>query len=151
MRVLSIAALGLISASIGSTAWAMANGGSGGTSSTPSMTAPNFDPADEYRKGIDALKASNYSAAKTSFKKVLDVEPGDPSTNFLAGMADAGLNDLKAAQKHYEKAVKGDKKLVPAHEELGVTYAKTGQRDKAQGELTALQKLDQDCAGTCKD
>ena len=149
MRVLSIAAIGLISASIGSTAWAMASGG--GTSSTPSMNVPSFDAATEYRKGIDALKAEKYSEARTSFKKVLDVEPGDPSTNFLAGMADAGLNDLKSAQKHYEKAVKADRKLVPAHQELGVTYAKTGQRDKAQAELAALQKLDQDCAGTCKD
>lgn len=150
MRVLSIAAIGLISAGIGSTAWAMDRGGAAG-STPPSMSAPNFDPADEYRKGIDALKAEKYSDARASFRKVLDVSPNDAATNFLAGMADAGLNDLKSAQKHYEKAVKEDRKLIAAHQELAITYAKTGQRDKAQAELAALQKMDQDCAGTCKD
>jgi tetratricopeptide (TPR) repeat protein len=79
------------------------------------------------------------------------VAPTDANTNFLAGMADAGLNDLKSAQKHYEKAVRADGKLVAAHQELAITYAKLGQRDKAQAELAKLQKLDQDCAGTCKD
>jgi tetratricopeptide (TPR) repeat protein len=153
MRVTTVAAIGLISASIAATAWAMPGGGGGGgaTASTPSRDASQFDAADEYRKGIDALKAQKYSDAKASFKKVLDVAPTDAATNFLAGMADAGLNDLKSAQKHYEKAVKEDKKLVAAHQELGVTYAKLGQKDKAQAELAILQKLDQDCAGTCKD
>jgi len=152
MRVLSIAAIGLISTAIGSTAWAMGSGGPSGTpQSTPSMSAPRFDPAEEYRKGIDALKAQNYSDAKASFSRVLDVAPRDAATNLLAGMADAGLNDLKAAQRHYEKAVRADGKLVMAHQELGVTYAKLGQRDKAQAQLTELQKLDTDCAGTCKD
>ena len=152
MRVATVAAIGLISVSIGASAWAMPGGGGGGaTASTPSRDAPEFDAADEYRKGIEALKAQKYPEAKVSFKKVLDVAPTDAATNFLAGMADAGLNDLKSAQKHYEKAVRADKKLVAAHQELGITYAKLGQRDKAQAELAILQKLDQDCAGTCKD
>ena len=152
MRVLSIAAIGLISTAIGSTAWAMGSGGGGGTpQSTPSMSAPSFDPAEEYRKGIEALKAENYSEAKASFTKVLDVAPRDAATNLLAGMADAGLNDLKGAQRHYEKAVRADDKLVEAHQQLAITYAKLGQREKAQAQLAALQKLDTDCAGTCKD
>ena len=151
MRLATLAAIGFISVSMGGGAWAMPGEGGSAQSSPPSWSAPDFDAADEYRKGIEALKGSNYSAAKASFKKVLDVAPSDAATNFLAGMADAGLNDLKSAQKHYEKALKADKDLVPAHQELGVTYAKLGMRDKAQAELAALQKLDQDCAGTCKD
>ena len=150
MRVATVAAIGLISVSIAATAWSMPGGG-GTTPSTPSRDTPQFDAADEYRKGIEALKAQKYPDAKASFKKVLDVAPTDAATNFLAGMADAGLNDLKSAQKHYERAVKADKKLVAAHQELGITYAKLGQRDKALAELVILQKLDQDCAGTCKD
>jgi tetratricopeptide (TPR) repeat protein len=117
----------------------------------PSMSASGFDPAEEYRKGVEALKAEKYSDARSSFRKVLEVAPRDGSTNFLAGMADAGLNDLKAAQKHYERAVRADGKLVPAHQELATTYAKLGQMDKARAELAELQKLDQACAGTCPD
>ena len=152
MRLTTVAAIGLISVSIAATAWSMpGGGGDGATASTPSRDAPQFDAADEYRKGIEALKAQKFPEAKASFKKVLDVAPTDAATNFLAGMADAGLNDLKAAQKHYVKAVKAEKKLVDAHQELGVTYAKPWESDKAQAELAILQKLDQDCAGTCKD
>ena len=131
MRLTTVAAIGLISVSIAATAWSMpGGGGDGATAYTPSRDAPQFDAADEYRKGIEALKAQKFPEAKASFKKVLDVAPTDAATNFLAGMADAGLNDLKSAQKHYEKAVKADKKLVAAHQELGVTYAKLGERDK---------------------
>src|SRR4051812_34340279 len=120
-------------------------------SSTPSVNAPEFDAAAEYRNGIDALKASKFPEAKSSFAKVLGVAPNDANTNFLAGMADAGLNDLKGAAKHYERAVHADKKLVPAQQELAVTYAKLGQQDKAQAALAKLREMDTACAGTCKD
>lgn len=152
MRVASVAAIGLISASIAATAWALpGGGGGGGGGSMPSSSAPSYDPAEEYRKGVEALKAKQYGEAKASFRKVLSVAPRDATTNLLAGLADAGLNDLKGAQKHYEKAVKADGTLIAAHQELAITYAKLGQMDKAQAELAALQKLDQACAGTCKD
>lgn len=119
--------------------------------STPSMNAPDFDAAAEYRKGMDALKASQFSAAKSSFARVLGVAPNDANTNFLAGMADAGLNDLKAAAKHYEKAVRADKKLIVAQQELAMTYVKLGDTAKAQAALSKLQSMNAACAGTCKD
>jgi tetratricopeptide (TPR) repeat protein len=122
-----------------------------GMSSPPSMSAPSFDAASEYRAGVDALKANRFAEARKSFDKVLDVAPTDANVNFLAGMADAGLNDLKSAAKHYERAVRSNGKLVIAQRELGVTYAKLGNREKAQAALDKLQKLDAACAGTCED
>ena len=130
------------------------NANSSGTpsmSQAPSSSAPGFDAAEEYRHGIEALKANKFDDAKKSFDKVLGVAPTDANVNFLAGMARAGLNDLKGAAKNYEHAIKADGKLVPAHQELAVTYVKLGNRDKAQAELVKLQKLDESCAGTCKD
>jgi tetratricopeptide (TPR) repeat protein len=82
---------------------------------------------------------------------VLQVAPNDANTNFLAGMADAGLNDLKSATKHYEKALRADAKLIPAQQELAITYAKLGQRDKAEAALAKLKTMDAACAATCKD
>src|SRR5438045_1123538 len=118
--------------------------------STPSMNAPEFDAAAEYRKGIDALKANKFSDARSSFARVLGVAPNDANTNFLAGMADAGLNDYKAAVKHYERAVRADAKLVVAQQELGVSYAKVGDKAKAEATLAKLKSLDASCAGSCK-
>src|SRR3954454_6198600 len=120
-------------------------------SQAPSSTAPTFDAAEEYRLRIEALKVNKFDDAKKSFDKVLGVAPTDANVNFLAGMARAGLNDLKGAAKFYEKAVHADSKLVPAHQELAVTYLKLGQRDKAEAELTKLQKLDASCNSACKD
>ena len=125
--------------------------GSSSPSSTPSVNAPEFDAAAEYRKGIDALQASKFQDAKSSFARVLGVAPNDANTNFLAGMADAGLNDLKGAAKHYEKAVRADGKMVVAQQELAITYLKLGDRPKAQAALGKIKGLDADCKGTCKD
>ena len=128
-----------------------ANNNGGSMSSAPSMSTPDFDAATEYRNGIEALKANKFADAKKAFGNVLQVASTDANANFLAGLADAGLNDLKSAAKHYERATKANSKMVDAHQELAVTYVKLGQRDKAQAELTKLQKLDTDCAGKCED
>jgi tetratricopeptide (TPR) repeat protein len=130
---------------------AMGNSGASGATSSPSMNVPQFDTAASYRKGIDALKSQQFSDAKKDFAQVLGETPGDANTNFLAGMADAGLNDLKGAAKHYEKAVRADSTLIPAQQELGITYAKLGDMRKAQDTLGHLQKMNDACKGTCKD
>jgi tetratricopeptide (TPR) repeat protein len=127
---------------------AAASGGSSGSSS-PSMSAPQFDAAAEYRKGIEALQAQRYAEAKQAFGRVLGVAPSDANTNFLAGLANAGLNDLKNARKHYEKAVKADKELIGARRELAITYVKLGDRPKAEAQLAALTALQESCAGSC--
>ena len=126
-------------------------GGSGGSTgnSTPSMSAPDYDPAAEYRKGIEALQASRFQDARKAFERVLAVAPRDANTNFLAGMAAAGLNDLKGSRKYYERAVKADKELVGAVRELGVTYVKLGETEKAGSQLAALKAMQEKCAAAC--
>jgi tetratricopeptide (TPR) repeat protein len=113
------------------------------------MSTPQYDPAAEYRKGIAALEASHFADAKKAFDHVLAVAPSDANTHYLAGLASAGLGDLKSARGHYERAVHGDKELVGAHRELGLTYAKTGERAKAQAELDGLKAMQTKCAATC--
>jgi tetratricopeptide (TPR) repeat protein len=113
------------------------------------MSAPEFDAAAEYRSGIASLQANRYADARRAFAHVLSVAPRDANTNYLAGLADAGLNDLGNARKHYEKAVKADKDLVLAHRELAITYAKLGERPKAEAELALLNQLNTACAGSC--
>jgi tetratricopeptide (TPR) repeat protein len=145
------AAFGCAIAAVPAISGAMGNSGSSGATVSPSMNVPAFDAAAEYRKGIDALKAQQFADAKKSFARVLGTAPADANTNFLAGMADAGLNDLKGAAKHYEKAVRADEKLIPAQQELAITYAKLGDSAKAQATLARLQKLNDACKGACKE
>ena len=124
---------------------------SGGGSQTPSSSAPGYDSADDYRKGVEALKANRFDDARKSLAKVLRADPANANANVLAGLAAAGMNDLKAAAKHYERATKSDGKLVLAHRELGITYAKLGDRAKAEGELAKLRKLGERCGTGCAD
>ncbi len=138
----------LTAACTASAAYAAAGGGGG---SAPSISAPQFDAAAEYRKGIDALKANRFAEAKKSFGRVLGVAPKDANANYLAGLAHAGLNDLKGARKYFERAVRYDKKMVLAHQELGVTYAKLGERPKAEAQLASLKQLSTECGTGCPD
>ena len=150
MRATLAASVALFVAAIPTSA-VLADRPNGGAMNSPSATAPDFDAAAEYRHGLDALKAHKFDSARKSFAQVLSVAPGDANANFLAGLADAGLNDFRSAAKHYERAVRADKKLVQAHQELGVTYVKLGDLPKAQATLGNLQKLNEACKGTCKE
>jgi tetratricopeptide (TPR) repeat protein len=113
------------------------------------MSAPDYDPAAEYRKGIEALQAQRYQEARKAFERVLAIAPRDANTNYLAGLAAAGLNDFKGSRKYYERAVKADKDLVGAVRELGVTYVKLGEKEKADAQLASLKAMQAKCAAAC--
>ncbi len=124
-------------------------GGGGGGGGFPSDSAPQYDPVAEYTKGIAALQAQNFKAAKIAFDHVLTSAPRDANTNYLAGMAREGLDDWKGARKFFEKATKIDPNMTNAWRELGVSYAKTGDRPNAEATLAALQAKATACAATC--
>jgi len=117
----------------------------------PSQSMPNFDPAAEYRKGIDALKAEKYEDAQASFSRVLQSNPRDANTHLMMGLALGGQGKLADARPHFEKAVRYNDDLIIAHTELGVTYSKLGQTDKAKAVLEDLRKRAAKCADSCKE
>lgn len=126
-----------------------AGGGGGGGGEVPGSSAPQYDPVAEYQKGIAALKAKEFKAAKTAFDHVLASAPRDANTNYLAGLARTGLGDWKGAKKFLEKATKYDPNMTAAWRELGVTYAKLGDKPNAEATLAGLQAKATACAGTC--
>jgi tetratricopeptide (TPR) repeat protein len=150
MRASSILRVGV---SLLAAAAAANPGGSGGSmgsgGQSPSDSASSFDAAAEYRKGIEALKASRFADAKKSFGRVLEVAPRDANSNYLAGLAAAGLNDLKGAAKFFERAARADQNLIPAREDLAVTLLKLGDRSKAESELAKLKANQAKCASKC--
>ena len=129
--------------------FASGGGGSVGGNSIPSQSAPRYDATAEFKKGVEALKASQYQDAETAFDHVLQVNPRDANANFMAGIAKAGLGKLKDARRYYEKAVKYNDNLILAHLELGTTLAKLGESDKAKEVLDDLKKRAAACADTC--
>ena len=83
-------------------AFASGGGGGGGGGSMPSESAPSYDPAEEYRKGVAALQANDFKTAKTAFDRVIAVAPRDANTQYLAGMSRTGLGDWKGARKFFD-------------------------------------------------
>src|ERR1700712_1858881 len=128
---------------------ASGGGGSGGGSEIPSASAPAYDPAAEYRKGIDALQGNNFKDALKAFKNVLAVAPKDANTNYLAGLSAIGLNDWKKAKPYLEKAAKADPNLIGAHRQLGVVKAKMGDAEGAGVERDLLKAKLAACGDTC--
>jgi tetratricopeptide (TPR) repeat protein len=143
-----IAALLLASSSTALMA-AGGGGGGGGGFSSPSESAPRYDPAEEYRKGIAALQAKDFKAAKISFDRVTSAAPKDANSQYLAGLARQGLNDWKGARKSFERAAKLDPSLVRAWRELGVSSAKMGDAAKAGEVVAGLKAKAATCGPTC--
>ena len=132
--------------------WAAGGGGGGDAGgSMPSDSAPQYDPAAEYRNGIAAMQEQRWKDAERAFGRVLDVAPKDANTNLLMALAKLGRGDAKGARGFLEKAVKYDPDLLGAHIKLGAVYARLGDPAKAQVQLDWLQARDTACAGTCSE
>jgi len=127
----------------------MASGGGSSGNWMPSMSAPQYDPAVEFKNGVEAMKQENFKAVEKAFDRVLSVNPKHAKTNFLAGLARSAQNNFKGARRYYEKAVKYDDTMIPAHQELAVAHSKLDDADKAKVILEDLKSRLTACADTC--
>jgi Flp pilus assembly protein TadD len=141
----------MISASAASAAWSSGGGGGGGGmgGDMPSISAPSYDPAAEYVKGVQALNAKDYKAAARALGHVTEAAPTNAEAWRLLGAAKTGSEDWKGARKAYEKAVRYEPESVDAHKGLGVALGSLKDA-KAQAELDWLKGKVQTC-GSCVD
>ena len=147
---LLISATVLAGAALASSALANMGGMSGG-GGMPSMTGPSFNPAAEYKKGLDALGASNFKDAAKSFDKVLSVAPKNVQTLVADGYAHAGMQDYSGARDVYKKALNIDSNHIMARRGLALALVSLGDKDGASKELDTLKARAQSCGGTCSD
>ncbi len=129
-------------------------GGSGsgsgfGGSSTPSVSAPQYDVAAEFQSGIDAMKASRFKDAQRAFDRVLSVNSRHVQANFMAGFSRASQGNDKGANRFYEKAIKSDPEFILAHRELALSHLRLADRERAAAILTDLKQRAAACADTC--
>lgn len=126
-----------------------ASGGGSSSSSMPSTSAPQYDPAVEFKNGIEAMKQEKFKDAERAFDRVLSVNPKHPRTNFLAGLARSAQDNFKGARRYYEKAIKYDDSMILAHQELAIAHAKLGDTDKAKTILADLKQRAIACSDSC--
>ena len=115
----------------------------------PSVSAPSYDPAAEYMKGVAALNAQNYKDAERALKNVVEAVPKNAEAWRLLGMANAGQADHKGARKAYERAVKLEPDNIQARQGLGVALGALKDA-KAQEQLDWLKARSAAC-GTCAE
>ena len=128
---------------------ASGGGGGGGGGSLPSASTPQYNPAVEYRKAIQALDSRNFKDADKALTHVLDVAPNEPNSLFAMGLAKTGENDLKGAARYFDKVVRVSPGHPGARRELALTEIKLGQSDKAGVELGNLKGDAAKCADVC--
>ena len=129
----------------------IAAGGGGGGGSMPSDSAPTYDPAVEYQKGVEAFKAQQYKDAAIAFKRVTNAVPKNAPAQYLLGASYIALGDYKKAHKPLEAAVKYDPKMIDARRDLGIAAAKIGKPEIATQQMDALNALKVACTATCAD
>jgi Flp pilus assembly protein TadD len=152
LRKALVAAVAMVGAGVClGTGAAMASGGGGdGGGAMPSASAPAYDPAEEYVKGVAALNAGQYKDAERALSRVTRATPDNAEAWRMLGMANAGQDDAKGARKAYEKAVRLQPDSIEAHQGLGVALA--GLKDpKVKTEQDWLAAKAAACAGTCAD
>lgn len=128
-----------------------AGGGGGGGGSAPSASAPSYDPAAEYQKGVAAFQAGRYKDAAGAFRKVVDVVPRNAQAQYMLGASLLGAGEYKKAIRPLDAAVKYDAGLIEARRDLGVAAARSGDAKRAQEQLAAVKALHASCAGSCAD
>lgn len=114
----------------------------------PALAQP--PKVDFYAVGLAELQAGHYKEAQYRFDQILVRAPDDPKALMFSGMAMAGQNNLKGAQKNYEHALRFSD-FIDVHRELGITLVKMGDVKGAQNQLAILKKRSEACKETCKE
>ncbi|MEO1490424.1 MAG: tetratricopeptide repeat protein, partial [Pseudomonadota bacterium] len=126
-----------------------AGSGGGGGGGAPSASAPQYDPAKEYREGIAALNAEDYSVAIKHFRRVTKAAKRNPEGHYMLGLSYLRKGDAKKARKPLEKAIKYNPEMIAAHRDLAIAYVELDQTEDARGVLTALSERREACGDTC--
>src|SRR4051812_17468388 len=74
-------------------------GGGGGGGTMPSASGPEFDPAAEYRKAVQAIQEKDYKTAVRAAGHVTEAAPKSIDGWRLLGVAYAGTENWKGARK----------------------------------------------------
>lgn len=126
-------------------------GGFGGGAALAGPQQPEIDLAAIYSKGQEAFDNGDYRAARRAFNQVLYFMPKQPQLLYLAGASRMELGDFKGARRMLERAVAVAPGFLLAQQQLGVVYARTSDRAKAEGVLAALKARSAQCAAQCQE
>lgn len=107
--------------------------------------------AKNYQNGVEALQARNFVVAEGIFEDFLLTNPNHADANFMLGVTKMSMEKWEEAKKYLEIAVRKNAKAPDPKSRLGVTLAKLGDVNGAMEQRAALEKMDKDCKGKCRN
>lgn len=124
--------------------FAFALGGSDDSSSSRMGQSEDSD----YVAGRQAVEATNWTAARDAFNKVVARDPGNANAHNYLGYTYRKSGNLDLAFKHYEEALRLNPRHRGAHEYMGEAYLMANNVAKAEEHLKVLDRL---CLFGCEE
>ena len=125
-------------------------GGDGGRQAgfTSDGPAVSRQAVTAYWSAVKAVKAADYGTAISLLNGVVAEYPDNANAYNYLGYAHRKQNKLKAAYRHYSKALELNPKHVGANEYMGELYLDMGQVGGAEKRLAVLRKI---CRTSCEE
>lgn len=114
---------------------ALGAGGGGDDDSANRRVDPN------YRTAVQKIEAGDYEAAITLLLSVTEKDPDNADAFNYLGYANRKLQRYAVALEHYQRALSLDSRHRGAHEYVGELYLETGNLEKAEEHLEALDRI----------
>ena len=107
----------------------------GGGSSERSRVDPNYTTA------VEKIEAGDYEAAIPLLLSVAEKDPDNADAYNYLGYTNRKLQRYSVALEYYQRALSIDSRHRGAHEYIGELYLETGNLEKAEEHLAALDRI----------
>lgn len=94
-----------------------------------SSAAPASSP--QVQRGVDAIVAEDYAAAKLELEQALAASPEDPQAAYYLGVAEAGLGEAESAIERWRLALQLQPRFAEASLNLSATLLELGESQQA--------------------
>lgn len=101
--------------------------------------AERVDP--DYTAAVAMIEAGDYEAAIPLLESVAGSDPDNADAFNYLGYANRKLKRYAVALEHYQRALTLDRRHRGAHEYIGELYLETGNLEKAEEHLAALDRI----------
>jgi tetratricopeptide (TPR) repeat protein len=122
-------------------------GGGGGGFSSPSQSAPSFNPTQTYRESVAYLQNGEDKKAARGFRKLAASFKKNANFHYLYGITQYNLGKYKRAVKPFKNAIKYKDDHVMAQGYLSAAYQQLGKTEEASTLRDALVDQMNRCSG----
>ena len=91
----------------------------------------NLSIEETFALAVQNHRKNNFQVAKKLYKKILNINPNDPQSNFLLGTLSAQTKQFDIAKKLLNRSIEINPNYADAHQNLGNVLKESGEHQKA--------------------